>query len=216
MIRAGFAAAFTVLLLPGVAPLLPPSPADASAGLLLVVVETATGLWLGWLARLGVLALPMAGQVIAGLIGITNILQPDASLGPQSTVLGRMFSLAAPVWILSSGLHALPLAALASSYTVLPAGAPLTGADATETAVAAAAESFALALRLAAPFVLASVAWNSALGLLTRLVPQLQVFFTAMPGQIIGGFALLTLLCGAILAAWSEAARTLLANLPGL
>jgi flagellar biosynthetic protein FliR len=216
MVRAGFAASFTVLVLPVVAPGLPAAPADMLAGLLLVAGEAGVGLWLGWLARLAMLALPMAGQIAANMIGLANVLQPDAVLGPQSTALGRLFGLAAPVVLMAAGLHALPLAALVGSYAVLPAGAPLPGGDAAEAVVSAVGGSFALALRLAAPFVLASVVWNVALGLLTRLVPQLQVFFAAMPGQILGGFILLGLLCGAVLVAWLEEARDMLAALPGL
>lgn len=215
-VRAGFAMAFAILVLPVVMPLLPPPPADMLTALMLVATEAVTGLWLGWLARLIMLALPMAAQIAASMVGLANVLQPDAALGPQSTALARLFGLAAPVLILSSGLHALPLAALAGSYAVLKPGTSLSGGDAAEEVLVAVAESFSLALRLAAPFVLASIVWNVALGLLTRLVPQLQVFFTAMPGQILGGFILLSLLAGTILAAWSEAARTMLTTLPGL
>jgi flagellar biosynthetic protein FliR len=216
MVRAGFATAVTFLLLPVVMPQLPAPPTDLLAGLVLVMAEAVTGLWLGWLARLAMLALPMAAQIAASMVGLANILQPDAALGPQSTALARLFSLAAPMLILSSGLHALPLAALAGSYAVLKPGNPLSGGDAAEAVLIAVAESFAIALRLAAPFVLASIVWNVALGLLTRLVPQLQIFFTAMPGQILGGFILLSLLAGTVTAAWSDAARDMLARLPGL
>jgi flagellar biosynthetic protein FliR len=216
MVRAGLAAAFTVLVLPPVAPSLPAMPADMLAGLAMIAGEAVTGLWLGWLARLAMLALPMAGQIAANMVGLANVLQPDAVLGPQSTALGRLFGLAAPVALMAAGLHALPLAALVGSYAVLPAGAPLPGGDAAEAVLRAVAGSFALALRLAAPFVLAAVIWNVALGLLTRLVPQLQVFFAAMPGQILGGFVLLGLLAGAVLAAWLETMRDTLAALPGL
>lgn len=215
-VRAGFALSFTLLILPTVAPLLPAPPADSLAALLMVAGEAVTGLWLGWLARLVMLALPMAGQIAAGMIGLANVLQPDALLGAQSSALSRLFGLAAPVAIMAAGLHALPLAALQGSYTVLPAGAPLPSGDATEAIVGAVAGSFALALRLAAPFVLAAIVWNVALGLLTRLVPQLQVYFSAMPGQILGGFVLLALLSGAVLSAWLDEVRAVLSASPGL
>jgi flagellar biosynthetic protein FliR len=115
-LRAGFALALTVLLLPVLQPALPPDPATPLATLAMVATETATGLWLGWLARLVMLALPLAGQITASLLGLANVLQPDPTLGPQTTALSRLFGLAAPVAILASGLYALPLAALAGSY----------------------------------------------------------------------------------------------------
>ncbi|MCC7284432.1 MAG: flagellar biosynthetic protein FliR [Acetobacteraceae bacterium] len=217
MVRAGLALAFTVVLLPVVAPLLPPVPANGLAALLAVAGETVAGLWLGWLARLLMLALPMAGQMMAGVIGLANVLQPDAVMGPQGSALARLFALAAPVAILAAGLHALPLAALEGSYHVLPPlGATLPPGEAARSIVAAVSDSFALALRLAGPFVLAAIVWNLALGLLSRLVPQLQIYFAALPGQIMGGILLLGLLSGAVLAAWLDALRSGYAALPGL
>ena len=108
-VRAALAVALTLLLLPVVAPLLPPEPGDGLRALLGVAGEVVAGLWLGWLARLLVLALPMAAQLAAGMIGLANVLQPDAALGPQTSALARLFALAAPVAIMATGLHALPL-----------------------------------------------------------------------------------------------------------
>ena len=46
------------------------------------------------------------------------------------------------------------------------------------------ADSFALGLRLAAPFVIVALTYYIGLGLLGRLMPQLQVFFFGLPAQI--------------------------------
>lgn len=214
-IRAGFATSFSLLLLPVLQPLVPNATDLDLGSLMLVAAEVVAGLWLGWLTRLVMLALPMAGQIIASMIGLANVLQPDSQLGPQSSALARLFSLAAPVALMAGGLHAVPLAALAGSYTLIPLGTGLPPADSAQAVIAAVAESFSLALRLSAPFVLAAIVWNVALGMLTRLVPQLQIFFAAMPGQIIGGLLLLGLLGGTILTAWLDSFRTSLTILSG-
>ena len=62
MLRVGLASAVTVLLLPGIAPLIPPVPEAGMQAAFMVAAEVITGLWIGWLARLLVLALPVAGQ----------------------------------------------------------------------------------------------------------------------------------------------------------
>jgi flagellar biosynthetic protein FliR len=216
MVRAGIAVALTLLLLPVLAPTLPPPPASPWRLFAMVGAEVLTGLWLGWLARLAMLALPIAGQIIAGLTGLSNVLEPDPRLGSQNSALGQAFGLAAPVLILAGGLHALPIAALAGSYRLIPAGALLPAADTTQAVVGAVSQSFALALRLAAPFVLAGIVWHVALGLLARLVPQLQVFFAALPGQILGALALLAVLGVGIIDAWREQIAHIFATLPGL
>ncbi len=215
-VRLGFTLALTALLLPVVAPGLPAMPVSAWAVFAMVAAEIATGLWLGWLTRLVVLALPIAGQFIASQIGLASVIQPDPDLGPQSTALARLFSLAAPVVILTSGLYALPLAALAGSYRLIAPGALLPVADSTQTVLRAVAEAFALSLRLAAPFVVAGLLWQGALGLLARLVPNLQVFAASIPGQILGGLVLLFLFAAGLVTAWQDEVHTVFALLPGL
>ncbi len=215
-IRAGIALALTALLLPALAPGMPATPSDVWRALAMVAAELATGLFIGWLARLVVTALPLAGQFIALVGGLASVLQPESVLGPQGSAVGRLFGLAATVLVFATGLYALPLAAIAGSYAVIPAGAFLPVADTTQAALAAVADCVALALQLAAPFVLASIVWHVALALLSRMVPHLQVFYLSAPAQLLGGLALLALLGAGLLAAWQERAQAGLAALPGV
>jgi flagellar biosynthetic protein FliR len=216
MLRLGLALGVTVLLLPAIAPSIPSVPEIGAQAALMIAAEVITGLWIGWLARLLVLALPVAGQFIAYMLGVANVLQPDPALGNQATPIARLFAIVAPLVILVTGLYALPLAALAGSYQLIPAGAMLPAGDTAETAVRAVAAAFGLAVRLASPFLLVAIVWHAATGLLARLVPRLQVYFVVMPGQILGGIALLAVLATALLTAWQAAIRDGFANLPGL
>lgn len=215
-IRAGFVVAFTALLLPGIAPLVPAVPDDVLHLAAMVVSEIVTGLWFGWLTRLILLALPMAGQTIAAAIGMTNVIQPDAILGAGAAALSRLFGLAAPVLVLATGLYALPLNALASSYVMVAPGALLPVGDTVDVFVDAVSLSFALALRIAAPFLMAGILFHVSLGLVARLVPQLQTYFAAVPGQILGGMLLLGALGSVLSSTWLEAARAAFERLPGL
>lgn len=216
MVRVGLALGVTALLLPGIAPSIPAAPEASAQAAFMVAAEVVTGLWLGWLARLLVLALPIAAQFVSYMLGIANVLQPDPVLGGQATPIARLLGLAAPVVILSTGLYALPIAALSGSYELIPPGTLLPAADGTVTAVRAVTAAFALAVRLASPFLLVAIVWHVATGLLARLVPRLQVYFVVMPGQILGGIALLAVLATALLEAWQAAARSGFASLPGL
>jgi flagellar biosynthetic protein FliR len=215
IIRAGLALAISVLLLPVIFPHPPHVPGASLVAAGMIAAEIATGLWFGWLARLLCLALSMAAQFIAYLLGIATVLQPDPELGTQSTALSALFEIAAPLVILVTGLYTLPLTALAESFRLIPPGTLLPDADSTATAVTAVGQSFALALRLASPFVLAAIIWHVAIGLIARLVPRLQIYFVSMPGQIAGGLILLASVFGVILAAWQDAVRVGFLALPG-
>ena len=214
-LRVGFAMALAVLLLPVVAPHLPPQPANFISLAALLAGELLAGGWLGWLARLACLSLPAAGQIISLATGLSSILQPDANFGAQTAGLGQIFGRVMPVLILVSGLYTLPLTALAGSYDVMPAGGPGPIADITNLAVRAVGDHFSLALRLAAPFLLIGAVWQISLGLLSRLVPQIQIYFAALPGQVLGGLLLLALLSGGLCRYWAGEAADAFAKLPG-
>jgi len=214
-IRLAIALALVPLLLPLLSPGLPPVPEQPADLVRLITLETLAGLWLGGLARLILLALAMAGQVAALMLGLSSVLTQDPALGQGGTALSRLFGMLAALLVLSTGLYALPLSALAGSYAVLTAGDPLPAGLAAESLAAMGAESLALALRLAAPFVLAAVLFNLALGLLARLAPQVQVYFVAVPAQILGGLALLGLVAAPLLAVFGAALVEAFGRLPG-
>ncbi|SFK79703.1 flagellar biosynthetic protein FliR [Falsiroseomonas stagni] len=215
-LRLGLGLALVALLLPVLAPGLPPMPDDLADMTRLLVTEIVIGLWIGTLARILVLAFAMAGQAVATLIGLSSLFAFDASLGMGGTALGRAFALMAAVLVLSTGLYQVPLAALAESYAVMPAGAPFPTGSAALAVARMGADSLDLALRIAAPFVVGAVLLNVALGLLARLAPQVQTFFIAVPGQILAGLGLLALLAPPMIATLLEALRTGFATLPGV
>ena len=215
MLRIGFSLALTLLLLPSIAPLLPPIPEGVPRFVALVLAELLAGILLGFLARLVTIALPAGAQIFSAFIGLSSVLQPDAALGAQPTALSRLFGLAAPMLILTTGLWQAPLTALAGSYSVLGPGMAMPGGDLASSVTNAVSGWFLLAFRLAAPFLLAATVWHIALGLLSRLVPQLHVFAIAMPGQVLGGLVLVGLLAAALLHSWLGAAGEAFATLPG-
>jgi flagellar biosynthesis protein FliR len=92
MVRVGLALGVTVLLLPAIEPSVPPVPEVSAQAGFMIVAEVITGLWIGWLARLLVLALAVAGQFIAYMLGVANVLQPDADLGGLASPIEQLFA----------------------------------------------------------------------------------------------------------------------------
>lgn len=215
VVKAGMVLTLTILLLPVIEPLLPPRPESEVALGLLVLTELANGLWFGWLARILTTSLPLAGQYIADFAGLANVLQPSPDLGAQTTIISRLYDVAVPALILSTGLYRVLISAVVGFYRVIPPGSLAWVPDSAATTVSVVAESFNLALRLASPFILAAIAWHVAIGLIARLVPRLQIFFVALPGQIGLGLLLLAAVAAPMVGAWMEAMRTDLGMLPG-
>ena len=204
MVRAGLALALTSPAAAGVVPLVPEAPGGAGRRGWGMRGWWRRSCWwgrvLGWLARLPALALSMAGAVASTMMGLSSVVQPDPALGGQSSALATAMGLMAPVLMLSTGLYALPLSALAGSYQVVPPGTVMPTGAMAESVQEAVSASLLLSVRLAAPFLVAGLLLQAGLGLLARLVPQLQVFTAALPGQILGGVALLGVLAAPVLA----------------
>jgi len=215
VLRGGIVTAIAVLLTPALAPLYKATPDHFILFSRLVAGELLIGLMIGWLARTASLALPMAGQVISLMTGLSSVLQPDPDLGAQSAVVGRLFGMAVPVLMLTSGLYELPLMALSRSYAVLPPGGPLPSGDVLQTVITGFSGAMMVALQLAAPFILINMVWQVGLGLLARLVPQLQIYFASLPGQILGGLAMLAWLASLCTEHAIDAMRTAFLALPG-
>lgn len=216
IVRVGLALALTVLLLPEVRPAVAALPDTGLALALMVAGEVVTGMWFGWLGRMLVLALPIAMQLASPLMGLSSVLQPDPELGAQSSALGKLYELAMPVVILGSGMYRVPVDALYGLFQLIPPGHMLPVADSTQTAVRAVVAAFMLALQLAAPFVALAIIWHVAIGLVARIVTRMQIYFVAVPGQILGGMVVLTGVSGVILLSWQSAVGKLLLGLPGV
>lgn len=215
-IRLGLVLALVPLLLPSLAPRMPAAPDDGGEALRLIATEVAVGIWIGLLARMIATALAMAGQLMAGFIGLSSMIAPDPAMGAQGTALSHFMGAAAAALALATGLYELPLRALAESYAILPPGTPLPGGAAAEAVAEGVAGSFALALRLAAPLLMLSLLAQVGTGLLARVAPQAQVFVVAAPAQTLAGLALFALLLPLMFGHWADAARAAWSLLPGL
>ncbi|MBI4183064.1 MAG: flagellar biosynthetic protein FliR [Proteobacteria bacterium] len=190
-VRLVFALALTVMFVPVVTPLMPPLPASPTGLLLVVGAEVAVGLFLGTVVRLLVAALPTAGQMLAFLTGMANALVFDPIAGQQGALVGRFFGLTGVLLILVTDLHHLLIEAIVDSYALFVPGALPPVGDFTEVIVRTVSESFAIAFQLTAPFVVVALIFYLGLGFMVRLVPTIQVFFVALPLQVMNGLLIM-------------------------
>ncbi|HEX8166613.1 MAG TPA: flagellar biosynthetic protein FliR [Beijerinckiaceae bacterium] len=188
--RLALALLLSLVLFPLTRTLLPANAAPQSA-VALLAGELAVGFVLGLSVRMVVAALQTAGNIVAQQLGLAYAMTVDPSMGGQQAAIGNFLTLLGLTLIFAFDLHHLAIAAIRDSYTYLPpAGVPATG-DAAALAIRAVGRGFALAVQLAAPFIAFGILFNLGIGVLSRLMPQLQVFFLAMPATILIGMAVL-------------------------
>ncbi len=199
--RLALALMLTLMLAGLVAPQIGPIPPDVPSMLMLLVHEVVVGLFIGLTARLVAAAMATAGTVIAQQLGFGFATQVDPTQGSQSLLLANFMTLFGIMLIFAMDLHHLVIGAIHDSYRVFRPGAPVPVGDFARAGVEVFAQSFTLAVKIAAPFIVLGLVFQIAMGVLGRLMPQLQIFFLAMPIQIIAGFLLLAALLSTI-AGW--------------
>ncbi|MGG7645258.1 flagellar biosynthetic protein FliR [Rhodovulum sp. YNF3179] len=208
-VRLVLALAFTAVVFPAVAPTL---PADMTGAMpwRFVLTETVAGLSLGIVMRLIIVALQFAGALAAQATSLAQLFGGAAA--EPLPAMGNLMVVSALALAAMQGLHVKIAAALILSYDTLPAGQmPLAG-GAAEWGIGRIAEALALGFSLAGPFLIASLIYNVALGVINRAMPQLMVAFVGAPAITFGGLVLLAVTLPLMLPVWLAWADGLLAN----
>ena len=178
----------SLVVAPIIAPALPPAPETPIGLLLLIGGEAIIGLFLGLTARLAMAAMQTAGMIIGLQTSLANAFAYDPTTAQQNAVIGAWLSTIAIVLIFVTDIHHLMLRGLVESYTIFAPGLPPPLDDLTQVIVRLVSSSFLLGIQIATPFMAFGFIFFLALGLIARLMPQVQVFFVAMPLQIVIGF----------------------------
>lgn len=173
-----------LLLTPVVTPALPAMPQAPSALVAMLMGEALVGIFLGTLGRLFMAALATAGMVIASMSSFANALVMDPAAAQQGSIMGSFLTVAALLLIFALDLHHMLLMAVVDSYAIFVPGQLPPAGDLSDTIARTVAKSFLVAVQMAAPFIGVAAIFYLGLGLLARLMPQVQIFFIAIPLQI--------------------------------
>jgi len=198
--RLTMALVITLVLMPLVSDTFVSVPTALFDAIALMFHEIAVGLILGGIARMIMMATQTAGAAIAFQMGLSMAMTADPSQeGVQGVIIGNFLTLLGTALIFALDLHHMVLAAIHDSYMVYPPDMPLMFGDAAMVAIDAFAAAFTVGVQMAAPFIVFGLVFYLGIGLLSRMMPQLQIFFIAMPANISVGLILLALLTASIM-----------------
>lgn len=191
-------AAFTAAVLAGPVGSIAPWPQGAILqgtpwGYLLIAGELLLGAAMGFIVLLFFSAVQIAGQLmdIPLGFGMVNVLDPQT--GDHVPVLGQFqFALAMLIFFTVNGHHWL-LRAMAESYRLIPVGSAAVTEFHVDAIVAAFSHVFILGARLALPLVAAAFLTDVALAIVSRAVPQINVFITGFPLKVMAGMFVLSI-----------------------
>jgi len=149
--------------------------------------EISIGLLFGFFARLVFFAADIGGIIISNELGLSmgSIMDPTSRQPEQ--VPGLILFFLATITMLSLDLHHGLLLGFARSFDVLPLGGGHLSSSLFETLVARTSEIFVIALQIAAPVMAVSFVITLFFAVMSRAVPQMNVFSESFGIRIAGG-----------------------------
>lgn len=201
-IRLFLAFAFSFLLLEPLLGRLSAPPENISGLVRCLGYEIIIGLFFGTLLRLLMSVLETAGMVISTQSGLSNATVFNPTLAAQSPLPSAYLAVIGTTMIFVTGLDHMLLRSLVALYDVFPPNGELMPGDMAQLVIQTVNKGFVVGIELAMPFFVMGLLMYIALGLLQKLMPQVQLFLVVLPVQVWGGLMLMALTTAGIIAVW--------------
>ncbi len=157
----------------------------------MMVGEVIMGLVIGYAVLLLFIGIQFAGQ-LAGLqmgFGIVNVIDPASH--DQVSIIGQFLNILAILLMLTLDGHHTILNGLMTSFDAVPLGGVVLKTPVAHKMISLTAEVFVIAIKVSAPIMIALFLISTAMGVLARTVPQMNVFIVGFPVQLAVGMSVL-------------------------
>jgi flagellar biosynthesis protein FliR len=156
-----------------------------------VVKEIAVGLIVGFASNLVFAGIRFAGELISFDLGTAMASMFDPENNQNMSVIGEFLHLVMVLVFLAVNGHHFIFQAIAALYRAVPVGGLSFEAPIVDHMIRMTGMVFLVAVKIAAPVIVASFLTNVALSVLSRVVPQMNIFTVSFPLKIGVGFAVL-------------------------
>jgi flagellar biosynthetic protein FliR len=182
--RVIFALVVSFVIYPLITGYLPKYVENVSLNASLLVIEMLIGLIISIGAKFYFLSLHIIGQILSMQSGLGSATFFDPAQRSQVAIFTSFLFIITTTAIFVSDTHYLFIQAVIESYTRFPPGEMLKIADISDFISHIVNDTFVLAFKISSPFLIISIAVLIGSGILSRLMPNLQVFFVITPAQI--------------------------------
>ncbi len=168
----------------GAQPLVPLDGADALGTL---VQQVGIGMTIGFAVRLVFAAVELAGEVIGLQMGLNFAAFFDPMSSGQASAVSRFMGNVAALVFLAVNGHLMVLMAVVKSFDTFPVGGSVLDAFARLRMHELGADLFASALWIALPMIGLLLFVNLALGIVSRVAPQMNIYAIGFPITLTAG-----------------------------
>ncbi|MEO7242718.1 MAG: flagellar biosynthetic protein FliR [Variovorax sp.] len=172
----------------------PVVPMSSAAALGALLQQVGIGMAIGFTVRLVFASVELAGEMIGLQMGLNFAAFFDAMSASQTSAVSRLFgNIAVLLFIVING-HLTVLMAVIKSFEVFPIGGSLLDAFARVRVFEIGTDLFASALWIALPMIGLLLFVNLALGIISRVAPQMNIYAIGFPVTLTTGMAGIALL----------------------
>lgn len=168
--------------------------------LIMIFIELFVGIALGSIIKVIVVSTQVAGLTIASQIGLSSASMFDPSQQNQNSTFGLLLIMLTTIGILEANLHIEIISGFFDSYKKIPIGSFLNDYNNfISIFISSISKMWSVGLQMSMPFILINIAVMISAGILSKLMPQLQIFFVLLPIQILIGIILFAITLSGIL-----------------
>ncbi|HHV98990.1 MAG TPA: flagellar type III secretion system protein FliR [Clostridiaceae bacterium] len=161
--------------------------------MLVVLKEFITGLMIGFVSYIFFSVIYLAGQLIDVQTGfaMVNVLDPASNI--QMPITSNLYYIISMIVFLGIRGHHMLIKAVFDSYKFVPIGGAVFDDKIVEDFIRIFGEILATGVKIAAPVTAAIILTDVALGILSKTIPQMNIFIVGMPLKIVMGIVIIML-----------------------
>ncbi len=166
--------------------------------IILLLIEYLVGFLIGFLANLVIEGVRMSGSILSIQMGLSMSEALDPATGVQSNEISRIYVYLAILIFLSTGAYQMLFISLFDSFKAVPMGFfPVFDAGFINGMLTLFAQLFKIAFGVALPIFAVLFITDMLLGMMSKMMPQMNIFMAALPVKMyIGYFLIISFLSG--------------------
>lgn len=160
----------------------------------IVVKEAVVGLLIGFSAYICSNIVLFAGRMIDTDMGLAMASMFDPTTQQMSTITGSLYNNLIMLLMLISNMHVFLLSAIKDSFSFIELGKLSINGTMYDTMIGFITNYFIIGFRIVLPIFVAILILNCALGIMTKLAPQIHMFSIGIQIKVLGGLIILFLI----------------------
>ena len=167
-------------------------PHNMAEFIILTAIEFFVGYLIGYVANLLIEGARMAGSILSIQMGLSISEALDPATGVSSNILSRIYIYFATLVFLATGAANMLFATLYSSFETIPCGVFVVfDSNIVQSMIHLFAYLFKISFAIALPIFAVLLICDVLLGLMSKMMPQMNIFMVAIPLKVYVGFVLI-------------------------